>query len=71
MSKYHKQIKGVEIDVYDILDGFGVTNPAIQHAIKKLLAGGKRGYKDEVQDYEEAMASIKRGIELCKQNDKA
>lgn len=63
-SKYHKTIKGVEIDVYDVLDGFKVYNPAIQHAVKKLLMGGNRGYKSLGQDYLEAIESIKRGIEL-------
>lgn len=63
-SKYHKVIKGIEIDVYDVLDGFKVYNPAIQHAVKKLLMGGNRGYKSLEQDYLEAIESIKRGIEL-------
>lgn len=64
INKYKKQCKGVEIDVYDVLKAFNVVNPAIQHAIKKLLAGGQRGYKDVKQDYNEAIQSIKRGIEL-------
>lgn len=64
INKYKKQCKGVEIDVYDVLKAFNVVNPAIQHAIKKLLAGGQRGYKDVEQDYNEAIQSIQRGIEL-------
>ena len=64
LNKYKKQCKGIEIDVYDVLKAFNVVNPAIQHAIKKLLAGGKRGYKDVEQDYNEAIQSIQRGIEL-------
>lgn len=63
-NKYKKQCKSIEIDVYDVLKAFNVVNPAIQHAIKKLLAGGQRGYKDIVQDYNEAIQSIQRGIEL-------
>lgn len=63
-NKYKKQCKGIEIDVYDVLKAFNVVNPAIQHAIKKLLAGGQRGYKDVEQDYNEAIQSIQRGIEL-------
>lgn len=64
LNKYKKQCKGIEIDVYDVLKAFNVVNPAIQHAIKKLLAGGQRGYKDVEQDYNEAIQSIQRGIEL-------
>lgn len=68
-NKYKKKCKGIEIDVYDVLKAFNVVNPAIQHAIKKLLAGGQRGYKDVEQDYNEAIQSIKRGIELEINND--
>lgn len=63
-SKYHVNCKGIQIDVYDVLNAFEVTNPGIQHAIKKLLKGGERGYKDTKQDYNEAIKSINRGIEL-------
>ena len=69
LNKYKKQCKGIEIDVYDVLKAFNVVNPAIQHAIKKLLAGGQRGYKDVEQDYNEAIQSILRGIELENIND--
>jgi len=65
-NKYKVKCKGVEIDVYDVLTAFNVTNPAIQHAIKKLLKGGTRGYKDEKQDYTESIEAINRGIELIK-----
>lgn len=65
-NKYLVNCKGIEVDVYDVLHSFNVTNPAIQHAIKKLLKGGERGYKDKEQDYQEAINSIKRGIELNK-----
>jgi len=66
-NKYKVKCKGVEIDVYDVLWAFDVINPAIQHAIKKLLKGGERGYKDESQDYKEAVQSINRAIELIKE----
>ena len=65
-SKYDRACKGIYIDVYDVLLAFEVKNPATQHAIKKLLASGQRGYKDEVQDLEEARDSIVRAIELTK-----
>ena len=63
-SKYRKRIPSELVDVYDILKAFEVTNPAIQHAVKKLLAGGKRGHKDIIQDLEEAKWSIGRAIQL-------
>lgn len=74
MKKYQREIKGetlagqgdkiVIIDVYDVLKAFNVTNPATQHAIKKLLASGQRGYKDTQQDLDEAIQSIQRAKEL-------
>jgi hypothetical protein len=64
-SKYHVEIKpGVVVDVYDVLVAYEITNPAIQHAIKKLLMAGKRGYKDQQQDLLEAQQSITRALEL-------
>lgn len=65
-SKYRKIIKDVDVDIYDILAAFKVCNPAVQHAVKKLLAAGGRGYKDKVTDLEEARWSIERAIELEK-----
>ena len=63
-SKYHVQIKGQWVDVYDILVAYGVTNPADAHAIKKMLCPGQRGAKDGIQDRREAIASLERAIEL-------
>lgn len=62
--KYNRRVKGTTIDVYDVLKAFDVRCPARQHAIKKLLAPGKRGVKDERQDLEEARDSVVRAIEL-------
>jgi len=68
MNKYQREIKkGTFVDVYDVLKAFNVTCPAMQHAIKKCLAPGKRGVKDSIQDKEEAIQSIKRSIELEEQ----
>ncbi len=65
-SKYHKSVPGSVIDVYDVLVAFDVTNPATQHAIKKLLMPGSRGHKNVLTDLEEAHNSIKRAIQIEK-----
>lgn len=65
-SKYNRPCKGVTIDVYDVLQAFAVTNPAAQHAVKKLLCAGLRGHKDKMQDLTEALKSVERAIELEK-----
>ena len=66
-NKYQRAIKGVTVDVYDVLDAFGVTCQARGHAIKKLLMAGQRGHKDEAQDLREAVQAIERSIDLVKQ----
>ena len=64
MSKYKRKCKGVKIDVYDVLKAFDVRCPARQHAIKKILCTGIRGYKDEQKDLNESIESLNRAIEL-------
>lgn len=66
-SKYTRQCKGVTIDVYDVLQAFEVTNPALQHLVKKALCAGLRGHKDRQQDLNEILESAKRAIELEKE----
>ena len=63
-SKYSRRIGNEVVDVYDVLMAFNVTNPATQHAIKKLLMPGNRGHKDKLTDLKEAHQSIARAIEL-------
>jgi hypothetical protein len=48
------------VDVYRVLELFNVTNPCLQHAIKKLLCAGGRGAKDMEQDVQEAMDTLER-----------
>ena len=64
MSKYNRVCKGVTIDVYDVLTAFNVTNPALQHLVKKALCCGLRGHKDKAQDMAEILESAKRAVEL-------
>ena len=62
---YYKPTKGQEfVDVYAILSMWNVTDHAIAHAIKKLLAAGQRGAKDKLKDKKEAIVSIQRSIEM-------
>jgi len=65
-SHYHKDVSGYDtIDIYVICDLYVDDNSGcIQHAVKKLLCGGKRGAKDEVKDLQEAMDTIQRKIEI-------
>ena len=63
-SKYSRRIGKEVVDVYDVLMAFNVTNPATQHAIKKLLMPGNRGHKDKLTDLKEEYQSIARAIEM-------
>ena len=62
---YFKDVTHLKtIDVYRVLDLFGVSNPCIQHAVKKLLCSGQRGVKDTRQDVQEAITSLVRCLEM-------
>lgn len=58
-SHYDYQFNGVKLDPYRILKVYGITDPAIQHAIKKLLRMG-RSIKSDQEDVEEAIQSLER-----------
>jgi hypothetical protein len=61
LNKYSRVLRsGATLDVYDVLDAFKVENPAVQHALKKMLCSGSRGYKDYQTDIQEAIDSLER-----------
>lgn len=64
MSKYTRIIKGIQVDVYDILKAWEVQNPALQHLIKKALQPGARGHKTLENDLTDILVSAHRAIEL-------
>lgn len=64
MSKYKRKIKGVEVDVYEVLKAWDVKNPALQHLIKKALQPGARGHKTLETDLHDILVSAERTIEL-------
>ncbi len=67
-NKYDRTIIGkygsgkCTVDVYRVLNAFPSGSPEIDHALKKLLAPGKRGVKSELQDLREAIQSIEARI---------
>lgn len=70
-NKYIRQIlpRAVQngkfyVDVYNVIDAFGVTCPATAHAIKKLLCAGLRGKGDRLKDLTETVDAVQRAIEL-------
>lgn len=63
-------LEAVEVDVYAVLIAYNVTCPAVQHALKKLLAAGGRGKGSTLQDLVGARAAVDRAIELEKDREK-
>lgn len=61
-SHYFKDVSTLDtIDVYRVLKLFNVTDPCLQHAVKKLLVAGGRGAgKDISQDVQEAIDTLER-----------
>jgi hypothetical protein len=64
-SHYFKDCPYSRVDIYRVLELFGVTDQALGHAIKKLLVNGGRGAgKDSRQDVQEAVDTLKRWLEM-------
>jgi hypothetical protein len=69
-NKYQRTIceagttNSLTVDVYDVLEAFKVTCPALQHLAKKALCVGIRGHKDTEQDLKDIIASAQRALQL-------
>lgn len=65
-SHYFKDVAQLShVDVYRVLALFAVTDPCLQHAVKKLLvAGGRGGGKDISRDIQEAIDTLARWQEM-------
>lgn len=64
-SHYFKDVSSLQkIDVYRVLDLYEVTDPCLQHAVKKLLVAGNRGSKDKPKDIQEAIDTLTRWQEM-------
>ena len=61
---FNKRGQSIEVDVYDVLEAFKVTNPASQHAIKKLLCAGRRGKGSAVTDVDESIVASQRALDI-------
>lgn len=69
-SHYFKPCPFDAVDVYRVLNLFAVTDPCLQHAIKKLLvAGGRGGGKDISRDIQEAIDTLDRWKEMRAEED--
>jgi hypothetical protein len=60
-SHYFKACPFESVDVYRVLTLFNVTDPCLQHAVKKLLVAGGRGAGKSInKDIQEAIDTLER-----------
>lgn len=64
-SHYFIDVSDVnEVDFYEIAKRYNVTDPAIQHILKKCLAIGNRGHKDLETDLKDILKTAKRALQI-------
>lgn len=62
---YERKAPAGKLDVYAVCKIYEVTDPAIFHAVKKLLRAGRgSGGKSKKQDVSEAIDSLRRYLEM-------
>ena len=52
------------VDFYEIAKRYNVTDPCIQHILKKCLAVGNRGHKDFLHDLQDIADTAQRALEI-------
>jgi hypothetical protein len=63
-NHYVRHFKGVKLDPYRIFSLYEITDPCVQHAMKKLFALGKRGSKNLEKDLQEVIDTLVRMKEM-------
>lgn len=63
-SHYKFSYKGAKLDPYRILKVYEITEPAQQHAIKKLLRAGKKKDQPVIRDIDEVIMALQRWREM-------
>lgn len=69
---YFRDVSSLDkVDVYRLLELFGVTCPVAQHVVKKALAAGQRGHKGLRRDWQDIADSAKRRLQMLDEDDGA
>jgi hypothetical protein len=68
---YRYQYKGINLDPFRIAQIYGVTDFALQTALKKILCAGKRGHKNLRQDLLDVRCAIDRKLEMIIEDEAA
>ena len=69
-NHYFKPCPHNPLDVYRVISNFGVSDPCIQHALKKLLCSGVRGHKDQSKDIQDVIDTLERWKQMREEDDK-
>ena len=69
-NHYFKPCPYDTLDVYRVISIFGVSDPCIQHALKKMLCSGVRGYKDQSKDIQDVIDTLERWKQMREEDDK-
>ena len=69
-NHYFKPCPYDTLDVYRVINIFGVSDPCIQHALKKLLCSGVRGHKDQSKDIQDVIDTLERWKQMRDEDDK-
>lgn len=67
--RYNKIFGGVKLDPYRILIQYGITHPALQHAIKKLLRAGNDPHQSLIEDIDEVIGALTRLKEMIEEDN--
>lgn len=65
---YNFEYKGIRLDPYRVLQVYGITDPAQQHAVKKLLRAGK-SVKPLRQDIQEVILTLERMLVMLTEDE--
>lgn len=68
-NHYFKECGYEYVDVYRILKLFDVVDPCIQHAAKKLLVSGGRGFKEISHDIQDVIDTLIRWQEMQEEDN--
>ena len=69
-NHYFRDVSGLErVDVYRLLDLFGVTCPVAQHVVKKAIAAGQRGHKTLRRDWQDIADSAARKLQMIDEDN--
>lgn len=68
-THYRYDFKGVKLDPYRVMDLYGITHPAHQHAVKKLLRAGRGDHRDIIGDIDGAISALTRWKEMLAEDN--